>query len=175
LEIRELKPHDEPALRRFFAGIPERDRTFFKEDLEEPSVLRRWLGQEQGVRLVAVDEAPELAAVGSVWPGIGRSRHVGDLRLIVASDRRRQGIGQLMARAALASALRCQMWKISVEVVAHHQPTIDMFLALGFVPEALLRDQLCSPDGSRQDVMLLSHLADEAADDLLVARLDSSA
>jgi hypothetical protein len=43
------------------------------------------------------------------------------------------------------------------------------------VPEALLRDQLCRPDGERQDVVLLSHLAEEAADDLLVARPDGAA
>jgi hypothetical protein len=50
-----------------------------------------------------------------------------------------------------------------------------MFLALGFVAEALLRDQLCSPDGVRQDVVLLSHLAEEAGDDVILAAPDEAA
>ena len=44
-----------------------------------------------------------------------------------------------------------------------------MFLALGFTGEALLRDHLCSADGKRTDVVLLSHLADEAGQDVLFA------
>ena len=174
LNVRALGPADENALRNFFEAIPDRDRTFFKEDLDELAVLRRWFDEKGGVRLVAIGDNAGLDAVAAVRPGTGRSRHVGDLRLIVAPDRRRRGIGQLMARRALVCALRCGMWKISVEVIAHHQPTIDMFLALGFIPEALLRDQLCSPNGERQDLVLLSHFAEEAGDDLLVAAPDDA-
>jgi L-amino acid N-acyltransferase YncA len=169
VDIRELEKRDEDALRLFFEAIAPDDRTFFKEDLDEPSVLRRWIGDERGVRIVAVDDRGGLASVAAVWPGIGRSSHVGELRLVLAAGHRRQGLGQLMARQALVRALRGGMWKITVEVVAPQQGTIDMFLALGFVAEALLRDQLCGPDGERQDVVLLSHLADEAGDDLLLA------
>jgi L-amino acid N-acyltransferase YncA len=107
-----------------------------------------------------------------VWPGIGRSSHVGDLRLIVAAGARRQGLGQRMARLALVEALRRGIWKLIVEVVAKEQGTIDMFLALGFVPEALLRDQLSTPDGDHEDVVLLAHLAEEAGQDALLAAPD---
>jgi GNAT superfamily N-acetyltransferase len=173
--VRELDERDEEALRAFFQAIPNEDRSFFKEDLDDPEILRRWIDDDRGVRLAAVEDGGRLAAVAAVWRGIGRSSHVGDLRLVVAPDRRRQGLGQMIARQALVSALRGGIWKICVEVVASQQPTIDMFLALGFVPEALLRDQLCSPDGERSDVMLLSHFADEAAADLMLATPDEPA
>jgi hypothetical protein len=39
VRIRELQARDEDALRDFFDQIPADDRTFFKEDLEEPEVL----------------------------------------------------------------------------------------------------------------------------------------
>jgi L-amino acid N-acyltransferase YncA len=174
VQVRRLADHDETALRAFFHAIPDEDRAFFKEDLDEPTVLTRWIGDERGVRVVACDDDGGVAGVAAVWPGIGRSAHVGDLRLVVARERRRQGLGQLLARRALADALREGMWKISVEVVAEQQGTIDMFMALGFVAEALLRDQLAFPDGKRQDVVLLSHFADEAGQDVLLASPDEA-
>jgi GNAT superfamily N-acetyltransferase len=172
VRTRELEWRDEDALRRFFQAIPAPDHAFFKEDIEDPAVLRRWVDDERGIRIVAVDDDGDIAAIAAVWPGIGRSSHVGDLRLVVAAGQRRQGLGRRMARLALAEALRRGIWKISVEVVSTQQGTIDMFLGLGFVPEALLRDQLCSPDGRTDDVVLLSHLADEAGQDARLAAPD---
>lgn len=172
MDVRGLEHADERALQTFFHEIPDEDRGFFKEALDEPSVIRRWIDDDRGVRLVALDDQDRLAAVAAVWPGIGRSSHVGDLRLVVAADDRRRGLGQLMARNALVQALRRGMWKITVEVVAQQEGTIDMFRALGFVAEALLRDQLCGPSGECQDVVLLSHFADEAGHDLMLASPD---
>jgi L-amino acid N-acyltransferase YncA len=169
VEVRALEGRDESRLHRFFHAIPIEDRAFFKDDIESPAVLRRWIDDERSIRLIAIESTSEILAIVSVWPGVGRSAHVGDLRLIVAAEHRRQGLGQLMARHALAAALRAGIWKLTVEVVSTQQGTIDMFLALGFVAEALLRDHLCSDDGTRQDVVLLSHLAEDAGADLALA------
>ncbi len=174
MEVRRLERRDVTALRDFFQAIPDEDRGFFKEDLDEPAILSRWIDDERGVRLVVADDDGRFAAAAAVWPGIGRSHHVGDLRLVVAHDRRGQGLGWLLARAALVEALRRGMWKITVEVVADQQGTIDMFMALGFVAEALLRDQLALPGGESQDVVLLSHFADEAGQDVLLAAPDEA-
>jgi GNAT superfamily N-acetyltransferase len=174
VDVRDLERRDEAALQDFFQALPDEDRGFFKEDLDEPAILRRWIDDERGIRLIAAGADGRFAAVAAVWPGIGRSRHVGDLRLVVAGNRRREGLGRLLARKALAAALRRGMWKITVEVVAEQQGTIDMFLALGFVAEALLRDQLALPGGETQDVVLLSHFAGEAAQDALLAAPDEA-
>src|SRR3954467_4132857 len=165
MEVRELEAPDEGALRRFFDEIPPADHAFFKEDLSDPAVLRRWIDDDRGIRLAAFGEDGTIGAIAAVWPGIGRSSHVGDLRLVVAAGARRQGIGQRMARRALAEALRRGIWKLSVEVVASQQGTIDMFLALGFQAEALLRDQLFTPGEGADDAVLLAHLAEEAGED----------
>src|SRR4051794_1922204 len=174
MELRELGPRDEAALRRFFAAIPAPDHAFFKEDVSDPRVLRRWIDDEGGVRLAGFLDAGEIGAIAAVWPGIGRSSHVGDLRLFVAAGARRQGIGQRMARRALAEALRRGIWKLSVEVVASQQGTIDMFLALGFQAEALLRDQLFTPGEGADDAVLLAHLAEEAGEDARLAAPDEA-
>jgi GNAT superfamily N-acetyltransferase len=174
VKVRRLERDDEEALRAFFDDIPDDDRGFLKEDGRDPAVLRRWIDDERGVRLVAVDDTPGLAAVCEVWPGVGRSSHVGDVRLVVAADRRRQGLGGLVAQRALIEALDRGFSKLTIEVVASEQGTIDMFQQLGFTPEALLRDHLRGPDGELQDVVLLAHLADDAGFDVLLARPESA-
>lgn len=174
MQVRKLERNDEDALRAFFDDIPGEDRGFLKEDGRDPAVLRRWVDDERGIRLVAVDDKPGLAAVCEIWPGVGRSSHVGDVRLVVAADRRRQGVGGLVAQRALVEALERGLSKLTIEVVASEQGTIDMFQQLGFTPEALLRDHLRDPDGELHDVVLLAHLADDAGFDVLLARPEAA-
>jgi ribosomal protein S18 acetylase RimI-like enzyme len=157
MDIRPLTREDEEALSSFFQEIPDADHAFFKEQLDDPAVLRRWLTDER---------------VAAVWPGIGRSSHVGDLRVVVAAGHRRQGLGQSLSRHALVEALRRDMKKVVVEVVADQQGTLDMFQQLGFEPEALLRDQLRDADGQFHDVVLLAHAAEETWSEMLTAGLD---
>lgn len=168
MHVRELDRDDEDALRAFFNRIPTGDLAFFAEDLDEAAV-RRWIHDAAGVRLGAFIDEGEIAAAAAVWPGVGRSRHVGALRIFVTSAHRGQGLGTMLARRALVEALRRDMSKLSVEVIAREQATIDMFMSLGFEAEALLRDQLRGLEGEDQDVMVLSHFAEEAGVDVLLA------
>jgi L-amino acid N-acyltransferase YncA len=171
MNVRPLTSGDAPALAAFFDAIPESDRNFFKEDVQDPDVQRRWVEDDRGLRLAAVGEDGRIDAVGALWPGVGRSAHVADLRLVVAADRRKRGLGRDMARAVLVDGLRRGWRKITVDVVADQQATIDMFSEIGFRPEALLHDHLQEPDGRMHDIVSMAHLADEAWTEMLTAGL----
>ena len=56
MEFRPIAAGDEPALQRFFARIPEADRTFLKEDVDDPAAWFR----PGPARTVAVDGAHTL-------------------------------------------------------------------------------------------------------------------
>jgi ribosomal protein S18 acetylase RimI-like enzyme len=174
LNARPLTPDDARALAEFFDSIPESDRNFFKEDVQDPDVQRRWAEDQHGVRLAAFDADGRIEVLGALWPGLGRSAHVADLRLIVATRCRRQGLGRSMAREALLEGLRRGSRKISVDVVAEQQGTINMFCDIGFRAEALLRCHLREPDGQMHDIVTLAHVADEAWTGMLTAGLDAA-
>jgi ribosomal protein S18 acetylase RimI-like enzyme len=95
-----------------------------------------------------------------VIPLVGWSRHVGSLRLVVDPQCRGKGIGRALARHGLVTGLEMGLTKIVVEVVAHAAPAIGMFEAIGFEPEALLRDHVRDKSGELRDLVVLAHLVE---------------
>jgi ribosomal protein S18 acetylase RimI-like enzyme len=159
--IRPLTGGDEDAIRDFFARIPEADRRFFRENVSEAGTVQRWLEDTGAVRLVAVDDEGKVRGYEAIVPGIGWSSHVGDLRVIVDPDFRGRGVGSRLVRKAVLMAERMGVTKLMVEVIANQGGTVATFRALGFQPEALLRDHVRDRDGVTHDLMLLVHAADE--------------
>jgi len=161
-EIRELVADDEPAVREFFARMPAEDRTFFQQDVEDPKVIAAWAGDEQRIRRCAVDEDGRLLAIAALRPGSDWTSHVADLVLLVSPEARRRKLGRTMARVMLIEAVQHGLLKVTVMIAADNAAAIDMFRAIGFEPEALLRDQLRNPDdGTLRDTVVLAHLVED--------------
>ena len=116
MEIRPIEPGDEPALARFFARIPEADRTFLKEDVDDPEVVAAW-ARPGTARVIAVDGGEVVGSV-AVVPLHGWSSHVGEVRLVVDPEHRGRGIGRGLARQAVVDAVDLGLAKLMVEVIA---------------------------------------------------------
>ena len=72
MRIRPLLPEDAAAFGEFVAGIPEGDRTFFKEDLLDPQEVIFLLAGGRGIRLAALTPEGRIAAYGALlraWAG----------------------------------------------------------------------------------------------------------
>ena len=173
MEIRPIEPRDAEPLRAFFDRIPEGDRTFFKEDVQDRQIVPTWVQDTRSRRAVAVDGGEIVGAV-AVIPGLGWSSHVGDLRLVVDPTRRRQGVGKQLARRGLLDALRLGLRKIVVEVVSDQTPAVTMFQAIGFSAEALLRDYVCDRSGELRDLVLLAHSVDDRSSEMATLGIDEA-
>jgi L-amino acid N-acyltransferase YncA len=167
MEIRQLQSSDRDAVARFLRRVPEADRTFFKEDVDDPAVVRAWINPGPA-RAIAVD-AGEVVGSVSVVPLHGWSSHVGEVRLIVDPGHRGRGIGRALARRAVVEALELGLQKMVVEVIAVQEPTIAMFRMLGFEPEALLTDHVRDKGGALRDLMVLSHSVEEQWSSMIMA------
>jgi RimJ/RimL family protein N-acetyltransferase len=99
----------------------------------------------------------------------GWSSHVGELRVIVDPEHRGRSIGQELTRRAMLEALQLGLLKMVIEVRADHESRIEMFRALGFVPEALLADHVLDHAGRLHDLMVLTHSVDAWNASLAVA------
>ena len=154
IEIRDLRPDDGDALLAFFRGIPEGDRTFFKENVDDPAVLAAWVEPGAG-RFIAVD-GDTVVGSAAVVPLTGWSSHVGDLRVVVDPDHRGRGVGRALSQHAVLEALELGLKRLVVEVVADQESAITLFRSLGFDPEALLKDHVRDQSGAVRDLMILA-------------------
>lgn len=155
-EIRPVVDVPADTVARFFADIPAGDRTFLKEAVDGLDTVEAWRSDGGSDRFVAWDGGEVLGYV-AVVPGVGWSRHVGEVRLVVAAGARGRGLGRRLARHVVAHALDRGLDKLVVEVVADQAATIGLFTGLGFVPEALLEDHVRDDRGRLMDLIVLAH------------------
>lgn len=159
VEVRAIEPSDADAIRAFFARVPEGDRTFFREDVLAPGAIERWIADPDQHRCIAIVD-DEIAGHMAVIRGVAWSRHVGEIRLVVAPEQRRRGLGRLLAQRAVVEAVDLGMTKLVVEVVAEQEATVTMFSALGFEAEGLLKDHVRTQTGETHDLLVLSHFVE---------------
>ncbi|SDO29844.1 GNAT family N-acetyltransferase [Geodermatophilus sp. DSM 45219] len=145
------------ALVRFFAELPEGDRTFIREDVTDPDVVRGWSAGAGVDRWVAVDDGGRVLGYVAVLRLPGWSDHVGEVRLVVAPAARGSGQGRALARHAVVAALEAGLSKLVVEVVADQTAALALFTGLGFTGEALLVDHIRDREGQLRDLMVLAH------------------
>jgi ribosomal protein S18 acetylase RimI-like enzyme len=160
MEVRRIEPADRQALERFLNAIPDADRTFLKEDVGDPEVVAAWV-LPGAARSIAVTGDGEVAGYVAVIPLHGWSSHVGEVRLVVAPDRRGQGVGRSLARHAVLEALVLDLRKLVVEVIADQEALVAMFRGLGFEPEALLTDHVRVRSGELRDLLVLAHSVEQ--------------
>ncbi|MGQ0631035.1 MAG: GNAT family N-acetyltransferase [Sporichthyaceae bacterium] len=169
---REATEADSAAVSTFFATLTDQDRTFFWDDITDPAVAARWLGDSRRHPMVAVDDAG-VAAFAALVPMTEWSSHVAELVLVVARRARRAGHGRALAQAMLLGALAQGFTKVTVQVAADQPGPIAMFTSIGFQGEALLRDHLRDPEtGQLRDLVLLSHMVEETYATMLAAGMD---
>lgn len=169
--LRSVGPKDAAVLSDFLRGLPEGDRTFFKEDVDV-ATIERWCEDERAARFLLVGEDGAVQWFLAVIPGVAWSAHVGELRLIVSGNHRRRGIGRRLAQLAVAQGVRMGLRKLVVEVVADKGGDLAMFTAIGFEAEALLKDQICDRAGELRDLLLLSHDVEAVAGSMGAGGLD---
>jgi GNAT superfamily N-acetyltransferase len=159
--VRRMTPDDAPAFSHFVSQVPEGERRFLKENLEDPAeAFAKFLGDPNSRRVVAVD-GNDVVGLAGAFPGSGWSSHVAELRVLVSASHRRRGLGRALARAALVEALKLGCTHAYVEVVAEQEALVVMFQDLGFEPQALLSDFVRDGAGDFHDLMILTHRADD--------------
>ena len=157
-EVVELTDEHCDALLRFFAGLPEGDRTFIREDVTDADVVRGWAaGGTPGVRRWVAQDDGTVSGYVAVLRLPGWSDHVGEVRLVVAPGSRGTGLGRELARHALVQAVEDGVAKLVVEVVAEQGAALALFTDLGFTGEALLVDHIRDRDGQLRDLLVLAH------------------
>jgi N-acetylglutamate synthase-like GNAT family acetyltransferase len=129
-------------------------------DISEPKVLAAWIKEiERGAMtsLIAVRDGHVIGCGALVCDPLSWSPHVGEIRMVVARERRGLGVGRALSQEMFALALEAELEKIVVQMTVDQTGAIALFEGLGFRAEALLRDHVRDRQGRKHDIVLLGH------------------
>ena len=156
--IREMTRKDLARSLAFFRSLSEEDRTYLRRDVTKRKVVEERIREvESGAvrRLVAV-AGDEIVADGTLeFSGQEWKKHVGELRLIIARDVRRQGLGVQLARELFLLAASARVEEILVRMMRPQKAARSIFRKLGFRQEMVLPDYVKDLSGAKQDMILM--------------------
>jgi L-amino acid N-acyltransferase YncA len=162
--LRWLAPRDREEVWRFFERVPEGDRAFLKEDVMSRAEVERWLDRLDPNRetVVVAEAAPQIVGTAILErQRYGWAQHVGEIRIVVDPDRRRQGLGYVLAEEVFMLAVKLGLEKIVAAMMADQASAVRVFERLGFRAEALLRDHVKDRHGRKHDLLLMAHSVDD--------------
>jgi GNAT superfamily N-acetyltransferase len=159
LEVRPLVRDDAAALHRFFCSIPAEDRYWLREDVSDPGVILRWVGDldyERVLPLVAVRDGEIVADATLHRRGFGARRFIGEVRMVVAPGYRRRGLAYALLAELYEAAQEAGLERLEAEIVQGAQnaarEAVEQF---GFREFAVLPDHLRGADGRPRDLSIL--------------------
>jgi len=160
IEFRLMSRADEAAVLDFAQKLPTHDLLFLPRNISEPKVLSAWINEiERGdiTSLLAVKDGKVVGCGTLVRDPHSWSPHVGEIRMVVSSDVRGQGVGRALSQETFALALGGGLQKLSVQMTVDQRAAIALFESLGFKAEALLRDHVRDVGGKTHDIVVLGH------------------
>jgi RimJ/RimL family protein N-acetyltransferase len=157
-----LKPFekkDKDALFTFFQRLPESDRLFLKDNVTDPATVERWASELNYERIFPMLAwvRDDIVADATLHKNLGGwMKHVGTIRIVVARDFHRRGLGSVLANELFLHALKSGLEKIVAEVMDSQPAAARVFEKLGFKHEATFRGHVRDQIGVRHDLHVLS-------------------
>ena len=158
VEIRSLTKNDIDMSVAFFRALPREDWNYLRGDPTQREVAEHRIREvEIGEcdRLIAIADDKIVAEGALEMTGRDWTAHVGELRLIVAKDYKRKGLGMLMAHELYTLAARSKLEKIMVTMMRPQVAARNIFRKLGFREEMVLPDHVKDRNGKYQDLVIM--------------------
>jgi acetyltransferase len=156
--LRPMSPDDEARLGEFFGAVTDDDLRYFRDQVRDASLIHAWSEHLDYTKVLPLLALVKDRVVGNVSLHFceGPKRHTAEIRLFLAKDFRRRGLGTKMLRTLIDLARKQGLAILEVEVVADDANAVKAFEALGFKPEATLENGFLFPDGEAHDLVMLT-------------------
>jgi L-amino acid N-acyltransferase YncA len=156
--MRPMVAEDQEHLMEFYAAVSDDDVRYFHHYVKNPAAIRDWcehLDYSQVLPVLAFVN-DRIVGSASLHFGEGPKRHVAEVRLFLAKDFRKRGLGMKMIRVLIDLARKHGLTMLLAEVNAEQTKVVKAFEALGFKSQATLDDYFIFPDGETCDVVLMT-------------------
>ncbi len=158
--LRYMSATDRGAVLEFARGLPVHDLLFLRRDITRPESIDLWVRGIERNRIITLlgERAGAVLGYATIDRGdLDWSRHVAELRVLVAPTMRGKGLGRVLTQEAFAIGLELGIEKMVAQMTVDQKGAVAVFEAMGFRPEALLRDHVKDRDGKKHDLLILSH------------------
>jgi len=155
-----MSPAMEEEVLTFANTLPGHDLLFLRRDITQPKVLSAWAAQiESGeiTSLIAREGDDMLGCSAVVVDKHSWSPHVGDLRVLVGPAGKDRGLGRVLIQESFLIALSLGLEKLTAQMTPDQTAAIAVFEEMGFTAEALLKDHVQDKQGTKHDIVTLSH------------------
>jgi len=156
--IRPMNGDDEQRLMEFYSSVTDDDMRYFRHYVKDPNIIKEWCEDLDYGKVLPVLALVKDRVVGSasLHFGEGPKRHIAEVRLFLARDYRKRGLGMKMIRALVELARKQGLHILVAEVMAEQTKVVKAFEQLGFESQATLDDYFIFPDGETRDVVLMT-------------------
>ena len=165
--LRPLVPRDRDALLALFASLPAEELQFFRSNVADSTLVASWADDVNYARvfpLIAV-VGDQLVGNSTLHLGKGYTRHVAEIRIFLAKEFRRRGIGAAMLKAQIEIARKLGLHQLVAEIVESQPKVIHGFERLGFERQCVLRDQFMTADGETMDLVVLTRYLRQSSEE----------
>ncbi|MGE0820585.1 MAG: N-acetyltransferase family protein [Candidatus Binatia bacterium] len=160
ITLRMMEAVDGPWMLDFAQQLPYHDLMFLRRDITKQAGIDKWVRDiENGVMytVIAEDEKQVLGYSSLYRNDFDWSRHVAELRVLIAPRARGIGLGRVLTREAFNVALTLGIQKVVARMTLDQTGARTVFEELGFRPEALLRDEVKDRAGKTHDILLMAN------------------
>ncbi len=156
--LRPMVAKDLQRLLEFYSAVAEEDLRYFRDDVKDPAVIHRWCEELDYGKVLPILALVKERVVGSASLHFceGPKRHIAEIRLFLAKDYRKRGLGMKMSRTLIDLARKQGIGILVAEVVSDKTDVVKAFETLGFKAQTTLDDHFMLPDGDCRDVVLMS-------------------
>ena len=155
--LRPMVPEDEQKLIEYYSAAGDEDLRYFRDNVRDRQLIHSWcsnLNYEKVLPLLAFQK-DHIVGSASLHFFDGPKRHVGEIRLFLAKDFRKRGLGMKMIRAMVDIARKQGLSIVTAEIIAEFTKFIKAFEQLGFKTMCVMDDYFMFPDGDFCDTVLM--------------------
>lgn len=158
MHIRPLLPLDVEKSLAFFAALNPEERRYLRRDVTRREVIVGRIRENDSAeteRLVATHDDLIVADGSFERERFCWGDKIGQIRLLVAPQFRRSGLGTALARLLYVIAHQHDVDRINVRMLRPQVAAREIFRRLGFREEYVLPDHVRDLDGKLQDMILM--------------------
>ena len=155
--LRPLTPKDRDALVALFHALSPEEVQYFRNNMANPERVIDWAEDPEHIRAfpLAAMVGDRLVGNSTLYLGRGATRHVAEIRVFLAKEFRRRGIGTAMLTTQIEVARKLGLHQLVAEIVESQPRVIHAFEHLGFKRQCVLKEQFMGPDGSMLDLIIM--------------------